>query len=416
MNKAPVTVAIIGAGSRGLLSYAPYALSFPQDAKIVSVAEPREWFRNEAQRLHAIEGRNVFSSWQEFFQAPKIADAVIIATQDSDHVAPAIAAAEKGYDILLEKPMATTEEGCREIAAAVKRTGVLLGVCHVLRYTPYFRKMREIVQSGVLGQIATFRHLEQVQFWHQAHSYVRGNWRKESDSSPMILAKSCHDLDILLFVLGSSCTRLSSFGGLAHFHRGNKPERATERCIDCSVADCPYSASRFYLSRLAEGHTGWPLDVITQDVTEAGILRALSEGPYGRCVYGMDNDVVDHQTVNMELEGGISGTFTMTAFTIEGGRRTDIYGSHGELRGDGSTIEVFRFIDGSREKYDFTGLKDGADSGHMGGDFGIMRDFVHAVRTREGLASNVEASLTSHMMAFAAERSRKKKSVEMIQI
>lgn len=416
MTKAPVTFGIIGAGSRGLFSYAPFALSCPQDAKIISVAEPREWFRSEAQRIHSIDAKNVFSNWQEFLQAPKIADAVIIATHDSDHVASAIAAAEKGYDILLEKPMATTEEGCREIAAAVKRTGVLLGVCHVLRYTPYFRKMREIVQSGVLGQIVSFRHLEQVQFWHQAHSYVRGNWRKESDSSPMILAKSCHDLDILLFVLGTSCTRLSSFGGLAHFHAGNRPEQATNRCIDCPVANCPYSASTFYLSRLAAGHTGWPVNVITQDLTEAGIRQALSDGPYGRCVYAMDNDVVDHQTVNMELMGGISGTFTMTAFTIEGGRKTDIFGSHGELRGDGSKIEVFRFVDGSRQVYDFADLKDGADSGHMGGDFGIMQDFVEAVRSRESLTSHVEASLISHLMAFAAERARRKGSVELIRL
>jgi predicted dehydrogenase len=345
-----------------------------------------------------------------------MADAVIIATQDADHVAPAIAAAEKGYDILLEKPMATTEQGCREIVAAVKRSGVMLGVCHVLRYTPYFRKMREIVQSGVLGQVVSFRHLEQVQFWHQAHSYVRGNWRKESAASPMILAKSSHDLDILLFILGIPCKRLSSFGGLSHFNSAHKPTGAADRCIDCQVLDCPYSASRFYESRLAQGLTGWPVNVITQDLTEAGVRKALSEGPYGLCVYSTDNDVVDHQTINFEFEGGVSGTFTMTAFTIEGGRRTDVYGSHGELRGDGSTIEIFRFSDGSRQSYDFSGLKDGADSGHMGGDFGIMRDFVHAVRTREGIASSVETSLSSHIMAFAAERSRRNGTVEEIRL
>lgn len=416
MGTLPVTIAVIGAGSRGLRSYAPYALAHPDEAKIVAVAEPREWFRNEAQRLHTIDNERVFSSWQEFMKAPRMADAVIIATQDADHVGPAVAAAEKGYDILLEKPMATTEQGCREIAAAVSHSGVMLGVCHVLRYTPYFRKMKEIVQSGVLGQVASFRHLEQVQFWHQAHSYVRGNWRKESVASPMILAKSCHDLDILLFVLGIQCRRLSSFGGLAHFNSAHKPAGAAERCIDCKVSDCPYSASKFYLSRLAQGLTGWPVDVITQDITEVGVRKALSEGPYGRCVYSMDNDVVDHQTVNFEFDGGVSGTFTMTAFTVEGGRRTEIFGSHGELRGDGTKIEVFRFSDGSRQEYDFSDLKDGADSGHMGGDFGIMRDFVHAVRTREGIASTVDISLSSHIMAFAAERSRKNGTIEEIRL
>ena len=414
MGKSPVTFAILGAGSRGLHAYAPFALAHPDQARIVAVAEPRDWFRNEAKQVHSIADDKVFSSWQELLDGPKLADAVIIATQDKEHVAPAVAAAEKGYDILLEKPMATTEEDCRSIASAITDSDVLLGVCHVLRYTPYFRKMKEIVDSGVLGQIASIRHLEQVQFWHQAHSYVRGNWRKENEASPMILAKSCHDLDILLFILGRHCTRLSSFGGLSHFHSANKPEGAAERCIDCEISDCPYSAKDFYNARLEAGQTNWPLDVITQDFTKEGLEKALREGPYGRCVYSMDNDVVDHQTVNLEFEGGVSGTFTMTAFTVDGGRKTDIYGSHGELRGDGAKIEVLRFADGSKEEFDFSELKDGADSGHMGGDFGIMEDFVHAVRTREGIASTVELSLTSHLMAFAAERARKNGTVELI--
>ena len=414
MKNQQVTFAIIGAGSRGLHSYAPYALEHPDQARIVAVAEPRAWARNEAARIHDIKEQGVFSNWEQLLNAPKMADAVIIATQDADHVEPAVAAAQKGYDILLEKPMATNEEGCRRIASAVSDTGVLLGVCHVLRYTPYFRKMKEIVNSGVLGQIASIRHLEQVQFWHQAHSYVRGNWRKESTSSPMILAKSCHDLDILLYVLGLQCKRLSSFGGLSHFHSGNKPEGAAERCIDCKISNCPYSATDFYGARLRSGKTGWPLNVITEEPTEAALEKALRESAYGRCVYSMDNDVVDHQTVNMEFEGGVSGTFTMTAFTVDGGRRTDIYGSHGELRGDGNKIEVFHFADGKKQEYDFSNFKDGADSGHMGGDFGIMQDFVRAVRSRENISSNVELSLASHLIAFAAERARKNGTVEQV--
>lgn len=401
----PVRIALVGAGSRGLLSYAPFALKNPDKASIVAVAEPREWFRKQATERHNIAAENVFTDWRDLLAAPKLADAVIIATQDSEHTAPVLAASKKKYDILLEKPMATNEAECRQIVAAVKENNVLLAVCHVLRYTPYFRKIRDIVQSGVLGQIATVRHFEQVGFWHQAHSYVRGNWRNEALSSPMILAKSCHDMDILLFLLGRSCTKLSSFGRLSHFTASQQPEGAADRCVECAIS-CPYSAKEFYFSRLAQGRTGWPLDVITQDFTESGVLKVLAEGPYGRCVYKSDNDVVDHQVVAMEFEDGVSATFTMTAFTAEESRRTEIFGSHGELRGDGKLIEV-RLFSGEVQQYDYSDLDQGADSGHMGGDSGIMEDFVTAVRLRSGTDSSADVSLTSHLMAFAAERSRK---------
>lgn len=416
MSEGAVKIALIGAGSRGLLSYAPFALAHPDRAKIVAVAEPREWFRNEAVKRHGIVSENVFLDWRELLARPKLADAVIVATQDNGHAEPAILAAKKGYDILLEKPMATTEADCRAIVSAVQENKVILTVCHVLRYTPYFRKMKEIIASGVLGRIASVRHLEQVQYWHQAHSFVRGNWRNEALSSPMILAKSCHDLDILLYLLESSCTHLSSFGNLMHFKSSEAPAGAAARCVDCTVTDCPYSAKDFYLKRLQDNQLHWPLDVITQDFSEAGVLKALREGPYGRCVYQCDNDVVDHQVVSLAFDNGISATFTMTAFTVEGGRKTDIFGSHGELRGDGETIETTRFIDGKKEFYDFRGLKDGADSGHMGGDAGIMEDFILAVKNRVNTDSTAEVSLASHLMAFAAERSRKQNTVEKISI
>jgi predicted dehydrogenase len=372
---------------------------------VVAVAEPREWFRNEAARRHTIPVENVFHDWRDLLAEPRLADAVVIATQDADHCAPVLAACAKGYDILLEKPMAPTEAACREIVAAVKKRGVLLAVCHVLRYTPYFRKLRSIVQSGVLGQIATIRHFEQVGFWHQAHSFVRGNWRNESLSSPMILAKSCHDMDILLYILGKPCTHLSSFGSLTHFHAANAPDGAAKRCIDCSV-ECPYSAKDFYLGKLAEGKLDWPLNIITQDLSESGVRHALREGPYGRCVYHCDNDVVDHQVVSMQFADGVSASFTMTAFTAEENRRTDIFASHGEVRGDGQQI-VLKLFSGAEEIFDYSDASHGADSGHMGGDFGIMDDFIAAIRSRSEMESSADISLMSHLMAFAAERSRK---------
>jgi predicted dehydrogenase len=409
---APVKLAIVGAGARGLLSYATYAESHPEEVVVVAVAEPKEWNRSEAIRRHKIPANNVFSDWRELVKHPKLADAVIVATQDQDHVAPAVALMDLGYDVLLEKPMATTEDGCRQIIEAQKRNKVILAVCHVLRYSPYFRKIREIVQSGLLGQIVSMRHMEQVGYWHQAHSYVRGNWRKESESSPMILAKSCHDMDIMTFILGRRCEKIASFGGLSHFRPENKPMDATDRCVTCPLAEskCPYSATKFYLSELKEeGKAEWPIDVITTDFTRKGILNALSSGPYGECVYNGQNDVVDHQVLAMEFEGGISATFSMLAFTEQCERKTEIFGSLGELRADGASISVRTFADGVVQSFTPASAFAESHAGHLGGDAQLVHEFVAAVRDRspDSLVSGPQISFESHMMAFAAEQSRK---------
>lgn len=404
----PVTFTIVGAGARGLFRYAPFALKFPEKARIVAVAEPRQWFRQQAADLHHLPGEMLFSDWRQLLDKPRLSDAVIISTQDRDHLEPALALMEKGYDVLLEKPMAQTEQDCRTIVAAARKSGVVFAVCHVLRYSPYFQKIREIVQSGVLGQISNVRHIEQVGFWHYAHSYVRGNWRNEALSSPILLAKSCHDMDILLFMLGKKCRRVSSFGSRSHFRKEQMPAQAAARCVDCVLADgeCPYSAKKFYLSRVERGETGWPLDVITQDFSEQGVLSALRQGPYGKCVYQNDNDVLDHQVVALEFDQGISATFTLNAFTADDMRQTDIFGSHGELRGNGRTITIRNFARESEEQVAFSEFA--ADDIHLGGDERIMEDFVAAVKAQDQdlLVSSPAMSLESHLMVFAAERAR----------
>jgi predicted dehydrogenase len=229
------------------------------------------------------------------------ADGVIIATQDSEHVEPAVWFAGLGYHILLEKPMATSEADCVRIIEAVERAGSMLAVCHVLRYTPYTRKIRELIAAGRIGTPVSVQHLEPVGWWHYAHSYVRGNWRREDESGPMLLTKSCHDIDWIMYVMGETPARVSSFGGLSHFRPGNRPEGATETCLACPAEpDCPYSAKRIYLSGLGDPEwEEWPLTVLTEDVSEAGVLAALRDGPYGRCVYTGGNDVVDHQVVHI---------------------------------------------------------------------------------------------------------------------
>jgi predicted dehydrogenase len=415
-----VTIALCGAGYRGLERYASYCQLYPEKARIVAVAEPRDWFRNETIKRHSLRNsKNVFLDWREMINQPKLSDAVIIATQDNDHAEPAIAFAKKGYHILLEKPMAPNEEDCRKIVKAVKENGVMLAICHVLRYSPYFRKLKEIIDSGNLGQVVTIRHVERVGFWHYAHSYVRGNWRNESISSPMILAKSCHDMDIMRYLAGSSCTKVVSFGRLSHFISANAPSQAAERCVDCIYGDdgCPYSAKKFYFDLLKKGVHDWPLNIITQEYSKESVNNALVNTNYGKCVYKSDNNVVDNQSVLLEFENGIIADFTMTAFTEEETRHTEILGSHGELIGDSKTILFNNFQTRESVRHNILpASSEGTLGGHLGGDFGIIDDFIKAVAHNNPslIISDPEVSLESHLMAFAAERSRLSKSIESI--
>ena len=256
------------------------------------------------------------------------------------------------------------------------------------------------------------QHLEPVGHWHQAHSYVRGNWRNVAGSSPMLLAKSCHDLDWIRYIMGERCTAVSSFGALTHFERASKPPEAGDavRCLDCAYEpDCPYSAKRIYLSRAERGETGMPLTALTLDTTPSGVRRALSAGPYGRCVYECDNDVVDHQVVNMAFEGGKTASFTMTGFTKMRPRQTGIFGTRGEMRGDGVNVHIFDFL--TEEERTVSSAELGGNStleGHGGGDAGLMAAFLRAVREEDAryLLSGPEETLESHLMVFAAERSR----------
>lgn len=405
-----VKIAVCGAGGRGRTAYAPYIAAHPDLCEIVAVAEPLRQNREELVRRFSIPPENIFTDWTGMAAAPRLADAVIVATQDRMHVEPAVAFMEKGYHLLLEKPMAPTEAECRRIVETATRTGVIMAVCHVLRYNTYFRKLKELIASGVIGDLVTIRHVEKVGYWHQAHSFVRGHWRNSQESSPMILAKSCHDMDILNYLTGKRCLRLSSFGSLKHFKRSEMPAGATPRCLDCPhQTRCPYSAMEIYGKRLANKETGWPLSVVTHEFTEADLLKNLREGPYGRCVYLCDNDVVDHQVVAMQFEDAITAVFTMTAFSAKIARETAAHGTKGEIWGDGLTIHVSDYLTGQTQEID-PNVQGGADAagGHGGGDTGIIRDFVAAVATNDKskLISDATVSLDSHLMSFAAERSR----------
>ena len=398
----PVTAVILGAGSRGC-SYAEYAKEYPGQLQIVAIAEPREDRRNLlAQELNVPE-QNQFGSWQELLQQPRMADCAFVCTLDDDHTEPAVRAMELGYHLLLEKPMSNTAQECRAIVEAAGKYERKLAVCHVLRYTPFYMTLKELIDRGEVGQVTTINQIENVGYWHQAHSFVRGNWRTVRETSPMILQKSCHDMDIILWLMGRDCLRVQSFGSLRHFTPENAPEGAPERCLDgCPHAEsCPYYAPKLYLDMSI---TGWPVDVITTDLSEAGRRRALEEGPYGRCVYRCDNDVVDRQVVNLEFAGGGVATFTMTGLTADFSRQLKIFGTKGQIQADMAAKEIVLHRFG--EEKEIIPVETAA-SGHGGGDFGILRDFLGVLREGGESRTSAEISLQSHLICFAAEKSRK---------
>ena len=413
----PVTLAVLGAGARGT-GYAKYAEKYPDLLKIVAVADPIDLRRNSMGDAYDIPEDKRFISWEDFVKEPKMCDGVIISTQDALHEAPAIACAKLGYHILLEKPMATTADACRRIVAAVKASGVMMAVCHVLRYTKYTAGVKKILSDGEIGDIMTIQHLEPLGYWHQAHSFVRGNWRNESESSPMLLAKSCHDVDWLRGIVGKKCTRIHSFGTVRHFHKAEQPAGAADRCTDCPdkiESFCPYSAKKIYFrDRLCKGAIYWPTNVLTPDPTPDSLDEALKTGPYGRCVYCCDNDVVDNQVVNMIFEDGSTCQMLMTGFNFHGSRNTRIFGSKGELEVDGRYIKVRHFLDDSERVIDTETLNDGGIlTGHGGGDLGLMECFVKALANNDPsyILSGVDETLESHLMVFAAEESRKTNTV-----
>jgi predicted dehydrogenase len=411
----PVTYIIIGAGSRGT-GYASYALRHPDRAEVVGVAEPREPARLRLVTEHDIPPENIYMDWQEVAAREKFADAVVITTQDAMHAEPAIAFAKKGYHILLEKPMAPNAADCERIVEAVKANGVLLGVGHVLLYTAYTQTLKKMLAAGLIGEIVSIQHLEPVGYWHQAHSFVRGNWRNEAESSFMLLAKSCHDLDWIRYIMGERCLSVSSFGTLKHFRKEEKPKEAGDalRCLDCNYEPhCPYSAKKIYLGRVARGQTSWPVKILTFDVTAEGVTEALRNGPYGRCVYECDNDVVDNQVVNMLFEGNKTASFTMTAFTQAGPRRTSIFGTRGEIYSDGHQIYHTDFLTDERKVIEVPTSDASILGGHGGGDYSLMSAFITAVGHNDpsGLLSGPDETLESHLIVFAAEQARRENRV-----
>jgi predicted dehydrogenase len=405
----PVTVILIGAGHRGS-NYADYAKKNPAEMKIVAVADPSSYRSERMARIHKIVPAYCFESWEEVFKKEKFADAVIIATPDHLHSAPCLQALEKGYDVLLEKPIAPTEEECRQILAKARETGRIVGVCHVLRYTPYFRELKQILDAKMIGEVISIQHLEPIEYIHMSHSYVRGHWRNSKTTTPIILAKSSHDADIIRWLMNDPSDMIHCFGNLKWFKKENAPVGSTERCTDgCAVENvCPFSAlqiyyrdrKRLYVFDLPDDKSKW----------DKAIMKGLKTTNYGRCVYRMDNDQPDHLTLNILFKNGATAAFSMEAFVSYEGRRTRIMGSTGDIYGDMENFTLTSFRTGKKLTWSMK-----TDS-HGGGDHPLVKDWVQAVGQQNPalLSSSIDVSVESHIMAFAAEKSRLNKTIESI--
>ena len=404
-STAPKTIAIIGAGGRGQM-YATLIDQYRHLGQVVAVAEPRDKYRQAVATAANLTLAMQFKTWQEFVAQPKLCDAVVIATMDSDHKEPAVACLEKGYHLLLEKPLAPTLAECRAIEAAQRKSGGIVAVCHSLRYQKGFGKLHELVAGGIVGEVVSIDQLESVAHWHQAHSFVRGNWGNEGRSTFMLLAKSCHDIDFIAYLVGKPCLSVSSFGALSFFRKDHAPKGAPARCTDGCPAEfeCPYSAYKTYVN--TENRGEWPANVVSFDHSPEAHLEAIRKGPYGRCVFRCDNDVVDHQVVAMSFENDITATFTMTAFA-EGGRQIRVHGTKGEIKFTEGSIMVRTFADNNT-----TTIAMGQEAGgHGGGDNRVVRLWLMALQDGDDsrIVTNAQESLRTHTIVFAAEKSRLEK-------
>jgi len=454
-----ITAALIGAGVRGLEIYGNYALKIPNKLKFVAVAEPEEGRRNKFAKLHNIPKKKCYKNWDDLLSEEKLADVIFICTQDQLHTKPSLQALEKGYDVVLEKPMANNLKECVEIVKKAEETGRKLWVCHVLRYTDFFATIYKIIQKGLLGTLINISHRENIGGFHMAHSYVRGNWCNEEMSSPIILAKCCHDLDLLYWMVNSLPKKLTSFGNLLHFRKENAPKGAPQYCLDgCPIKEtCLYYAPRIYidivpitqimqksenkflkiLGRIRQKHKkfltilskiipllkrlrfwqDWPVFPLYyglkenfKDDAKKGILK---NSLYGKCVYYCNNNVVDHQIVNIEFENGVTANLIVHGFSPYDGRSLRIDGTNATLIGDfynyGEKIILYDNFSGKKKLVFKKKLKI-ATGEHGGGDIELINEIVKSYSNKVEFKplTSAKESLESHLMAFAAEESRKK--------
>lgn len=409
-NHKPLRLACIGCGARAQ-TYTQLAAGYPDRFQIVAGADPVQQRVQKIQKISANSEFRGFDSAEAILAAGKLADVMIVATQDNFHFEHCRGALELGYDVLLEKPISTRVDQVLEIERLARKAGRRVMVCFVLRFAAFYRKAKEIIDSGALGEIISVQANEGVDPWHHAHSFVRGHWSVVSKSSPMILSKCCHDTDIVHWLVGRRCEKVASFGSLDFFRAERAPANASQRCTNgCRVGDtCVFNALRYTTDK----RTPW-LGMVYDRASEASVAEItdwLRVSPWGRCVYHCDNDVPDRQVLAMEFEGGITGTFTMTAFAT--GRHLEICGTRGVLKGGESYRQHFgtHLIllphEGEPVRYTVQ-AEDGGYELHGGGDAGLVKALHEEMTKPPGvpLEASLESTVHSHVMTFAAEEAR----------
>lgn len=391
---------IVGVGSRGMV-YGQWASE--NGHEVVAIADPRENRLQTAGELLSVPESRRFLTFEGLMACGKVADTAIIATQDRQHFEHAMAALDLGYDLLLEKPISPDPKECVLIEQKAHEKGLNVTVCHVLRYSPFFVAIKEIIDSGEIGKVVSIKHAENIGNYHMAHSFVRGNWANSTDSGPIILTKSCHDIDLLLWLTGASCKRVSAFGSNAYFKPENAPEGSAERCCNCpAAAGCRYEAKKVYLPILGK----WPADVVTLEPTEEALMETFKTSPYGRCVYHCGNDVCDHMSAIMEFDNGVTATFSLSAQTNHMHRTIHIMCEHGEIiaEGEDSAITVVHFGSGQHFTYETRTIHvSGTGDGHNGGDGAMMTDLTSGRKER---TSSITRSVESHLVCCAMEKAR----------
>lgn len=405
----PLNAIIIGLGNRGSV-YAKYADKYPGSLQIVGVSDINEFRRKRMGDHFSLKDACRLGDWSEVFKKPKFADIIIISIPDYLHYDSCMKALEMGYHVLLEKPAAQSEKECTDILKQSKKYNRIVAICHVLRYSPYFKALKKAVDTGKIGELVSIQHMEPIEKTHFSHSYVRGNWNNSQKTTPVIISKSCHDLDILRWIVGKPCKEVTAFGALSYFKPDKAPKRATKRCLDCPIeSQCTFSAKRIYYNKR------YKINVfdLSGDKQQQGeqILSYLRTTNYGRCVFYSDNNQPDHFTMNMKFEDDITATFSMEAFTSYGGRRTRLMGTKGDIVGDERTFTLTDFFTGKQEVWS-TDINDG----HGGGDHRLVRDLLWAVDKGDEslLTSNIAASIESHVMGFKAEFSRLNDTIEKL--
>ncbi|MDD4279295.1 MAG: Gfo/Idh/MocA family oxidoreductase [Candidatus Sumerlaeales bacterium] len=411
----PLEAVLLGAGGRGIYTHGAYAKEHPDQLKFVAVAELQEDRRKKFAEIHGIPESRQFASYQELFDAEKLAPMCFNTTMDLQHLDSSLMAINKGYDLFLEKPIDVTPQGVLKIFNAAVQNKCIVQICHPLRYTPFYSKIKDLIDSKAIGKVLSIIMEENVCYWHFAHSFVRGNWGVVSKSGPVILTKTCHDMDLAVWLSDSEPKSIMSMGFQLMFVKANQPEGATKRCTDgCPhVGKCPFDAISMYLTDNVE----WPVSAIALDTSLEARRKALETGPYGRCAFDCDNTALDEQNVLVEFENGIQFIFGMHANTMNPTRTIRVLGTEGEIDGTLETddINLYRFNPGFN--YNVASTKVHEDEkiiesdGHHGGDSGAINQFIDLVRTRnyDKAWASLKIATDSHLLSFASEESRKQK-------